>query len=115
MAYRVERALGVERDLDLIFDHLAGAYAEFGETRDEALIHAAGRIEGLQDQMDALGRAPHQGTLRPELGPQVRSVTKARAVFYFEVYEDHAVVRVLAVFFGGQDHNRHMLMRLRGD
>ena len=114
MPHRVERALGVDQDLGLIFDHLAGAYSDFGETHAAALASAGRRIQGLQDQMDALGRQPYQGTLRPDLGPKVRSVTKARAVFYFEVSEGPAVVRILAVFFGGQDHLRHMLTRLRG-
>ena len=115
MPYRVERALGVDRDLDLIFDHLAGAYVDFGETRLEALTHAAVRIERIQGQMGALARQPHQGTLRPDLGAQVRSVTKTRAVFYFEIDEVRAVVRILAVFFGGQDHIRQMLTRLLRD
>lgn len=62
--------------------------------------------------MRALGRTPHQGTLRPELAPGLRSVTKDRAIFYFDVDDDRRVVRVLAVFFGGQDHQRLMLKRL---
>ncbi len=42
-----------------------------------------------------------QGTLRPE-----------RAIFYFDADDDRRMVRVLAVFFGGQDHRRGMLTRL---
>ena len=62
--------------------------------------------------MEALGRAPHQGTLRPELLPGLRGVTKDRAVFYFATDDEAEVVRVLAVFFGGQDHQRRMLLRV---
>jgi toxin ParE1/3/4 len=39
-------------------------------------------------------------------------VTKQRAVFYFDVDDDQRLVRILAVFFGGQDHQRAMLRRL---
>lgn len=112
MRYRVERALAVDGDLELIFDHLADAYADCGDDRAEALTRAAQRIGSIQDDMEALGRRPHQGTGRPELGPTVRSLSKSRAIFYFEIDDDRAVVRILAVFFGGQDHTRHMLTRM---
>ena len=111
MLYRVERAAEVLGDLKLIFDHLTAAYVTFGEPLSEAKRHAVDRIDGIQAAMLTLGRTPHQGTLRLELGEAVRSVTKARAVFYFEVDDDQLRVRILAVFFGGQDHTRHMLQR----
>ena len=44
--------------------------------------------------------------------PGLRTVTKDRAIFYFLVDEE---VRVLAVFFGGQAHQRAMLRRVLGD
>jgi plasmid stabilization system protein ParE len=44
--------------------------------------------------------------------PGLRNVTKDKTVFYFTVHEDLEEVRVLAIFFGGQDHIRKMLMRL---
>ena len=53
-----------------------------------------------------------QGTLRPELGDGIRNVTKHRAIFYFEVLEEQ--IRVLAIFFGGQDHQGRMLLRILG-
>jgi plasmid stabilization system protein ParE len=61
----------------------------------------------------ALGAAPHQGTLHNTLLPGLRSVTKGRAIFYFEADDKKARVLVLAIFFGGQDHQRAMLKRLR--
>lgn len=64
--------------------------------------------------MEALGSAPHQGTLRPDLRPGIRNATRERAVFYFEADDAARIVRVLAVFFGGQDHQRAMLLRLAG-
>ena len=111
MRYRVERAATVERDLELIFDHLVEAYAAFGETAKEARSRAGHRIDGIQDSMMAFEQTPHQGTLRPELGSTTRSVTRSRAVFYFDVDDNLRRVRILAVFFGGQDHVRHMLKR----
>jgi plasmid stabilization system protein ParE len=50
--------------------------------------------------------------LREDLRPGLRQVTKHRAVFYFTVDEAAERVRVLAVFFGGQDHLGLMLRRL---
>ena len=62
--------------------------------------------------MERLGRAPFQGTLREELRPGLRQVTRNRAVFYFEVDAAGKELRVLAVFFGSQDHVVRMLHRL---
>lgn len=39
-------------------------------------------------------------------------MTIDRAIFWFDLDEAERVVRILAVFFGGQDHIRHMLRRL---
>jgi plasmid stabilization system protein ParE len=112
MSYRVERSLDTDRDLAAIFDFLLNSYIGFGDERGEALERAAARIEGIEAEMLALGDVPHQGTLRPELLPGLRSVTKQRAIFYFDVDDDLHLVRVLAIFFGGQDHQRAMLQRL---
>lgn len=112
MSYSVERSSETDRDLAVIFDFLLQSYMEFGDERDDALERAAARIEGIETAMLSLGDAPHQGTPRPDLLAGFRSVTKQRAVFYFDVDDDQRVVRVLAVFFGGQDHQRAMLRRL---
>jgi toxin ParE1/3/4 len=114
MPYRVERASATDEDLAAIFDFLLQSYMEFGDARSEALERAATRVEGIEAEMLALGDVPHQGTLRTDLLAGVRSVTKQRAVFYFDVDDDLRLVRVLAVFFGGQDHQRAMLRRLSG-
>ena len=44
--------------------------------------------------------------------PGLRHVTIERAIYWFDVPEAERTVRVLAVFFGGQDDVRHMLERL---
>ena len=112
MAFRVERTEDSDRDLDALFDFLFEAARAFGEPPQEAFDRAAARIEAIEDAMQALGKVPHQGSLRPDLLPGLRNVTKDRAILYFTVDERNEVVRVLAVFFGGQDHQRAMLLRL---
>ena len=72
---------------------------------------AAERILAIKQAALALGRAPHQGQSRAELSPAVRSVTKDRAVFYFSLEEETETLSILAIFYGGQDHQRAMLRR----
>jgi plasmid stabilization system protein ParE len=108
---RVEFAEDALRDLDLIFDHLAKTYCDFGEAPDEAFEHAARRIRAIIDAADRLALAPHRGTVHDDLAPGIRHVTLDRAVYYFRV-EEGGAVRVLAVFFGGQDHQRRMGVRI---
>lgn len=112
MAYKVERAEAVDRDFEAIFDFLFASYCQFGDLPDEAFERAEQRLHSIENDLFALGNVPHQGTLLPTLLPGLRSVTKNRAIFYFEVDDDNRCLRVLAVFFGAQDHQRAMLKRL---
>lgn len=112
MAYSVHRSRASNRDLELIFDHLFAAYTALDDGDEEALERAATRVRAIEDDIEALGRMPHQGTLYPELLPGLRRLTRHSAVFYFTIAEAALEVRVLAVFFGGQDHQRRMLLRL---
>ena len=114
MAWAVERSAEVDLDLALIFDFLLAAALDFGEPTDRAFEQAARRVRDIEQAIFALGNAPHQGTLDPALLPGLRRVSKERAILYFDTDEDAQVVRVLAVFFGGQDHRRRMLIRLLG-
>lgn len=114
MKYTVERASDAGRDLDAIFDFLIESCRTFGDDAPTAIDRAAERLQQIHTSMQSLGDAPHQGTLMPQLIPGLRSVSKDRAIFYFSVDETKCVVRVLAVFFGGQDHQRRMLKRLLG-
>jgi toxin ParE1/3/4 len=123
VAFRVEFAADAERDLELILDHLIASHVAFGEPEDEALDRAARRIRAIRRAADGLGRAPHQGTRHPALAPGLRPVPRQvprhvtidRAIYWFTVDEDAATVRVLAVFFGGADHIRRMMVRLLGE
>lgn len=112
MGYRVERSAQSDRDLDIIFDFLFEAALGFGEDEVTGFERASTRILEIEDAMEALGNVPHQGTLHPDFSDGLRCVTKGRAIFYFDVDDSEQLVRVLAIFFGGQDHQRRMLLRL---
>ena len=111
MTYRVEIAAEATRDLVAIFDFLVESYIEFGEHPDDAMDRAERRIDQIKGHLRSLCTTPKQGTLRPEIRAGLRNVTKDRAVVYFDVDDDEKLVRVFAVFFGGQDHQRQMLLR----
>ena len=113
--FSVVRGARCGEDLELIFDHLFDTYQELGDRSDNALERAAERLVGIEDDLARLGDVPFQGTLEPKLMDGLRHVTKNRAVFYFTVDETIETVRVLGVFFGGQDHRRHILDRIASD
>lgn len=47
-AYAVEFATEVERDFELIFDFLEESYRGFGESAEDAIVHAAARVEAIR-------------------------------------------------------------------
>lgn len=112
MAWRIEFAVDAERDFVLIFDHLLSAYESFGEPPSDAFDKAAERLDRIRRAAEGIGRMPYRGTLHDDMAPGLRHVTIDRAIFWFDLDEAERVVRILAVFFGGQDHIRHMLRRL---
>lgn len=112
MAWTVEFARDADRDLALIFDHLFESYRTFGETAEDAADHAATRIRAILDGAMRLGETPYIGTLSPDHGPGLRYLRRDGAVIWFTPDEATETLRVLAIFFGGQDHRRHMLLRL---
>lgn len=112
MQFAIEFSTDAERDFELIFDHLFESYRSFGESAEEALTHAETRIDSIRRSANTLGALPHRGTLHEDLLPGLRHVSINRAIYWFQVLEAEQKVRVLAIFFGGQDHVRHMLARL---
>jgi plasmid stabilization system protein ParE len=112
MPFAVEFSAESERDFELIFDHLFESYIGFGESPEEALEHAAQRIMGIRRAADRLAMFPIRGTARDDVLPGVRYLAIDRAIYWFDVDEAAQKLRILAIFFGGQDHIRHMLLRL---
>jgi plasmid stabilization system protein ParE len=112
MGYSVQRSLSCRADLEAIFDHLIAAYTDLGTDIADAFDQAEARLSQIEDSIDALGSAPHQGTLWPEVMEGLRWTTKNKAVLYFIVDDTTRCVTVLAVFFGGQDHKTHILNRI---
>lgn len=100
MVFDVVRSRAGDRDLDLLFDHLVEVHQALGDPLAEAFERAAARVRAVEADMERLGHAPRQGTLREDLRPGLRQVTRNRVVFYFELDEDREELRVLAVFFG---------------
>lgn len=113
MAYDVRRSVACREDLASIFDYLVEAHQSLGEGLERAIERATRRIRAIEDAIDALGAAPHQGTLRPEIMGGLRWVSKDRAVFYFVVDDAAGRLDLLAVFFGGEDHKQRILDRIR--
>ncbi|WP_105416842.1 type II toxin-antitoxin system RelE/ParE family toxin [Neorhizobium sp. T25_27] len=112
MDYEVRLSEESENDLALIFDHLIDVHLSLGEAVEDAISRATARIRRIEDDIFSIGRFPYKGTLTPEVAVGLRHVTKGRAIIYFDVYEQQELVQIIAVFFGGQDHQRHMLERL---
>lgn len=112
--YRVRLAADVARDIDLIEEHLFQTYRYFGDDREEAGKRAAARVIGALSYVRGFETHPHRGTGHPELQPGIRTITNDGFVFYFEIDEPMSEVRILAVFFGSADHQRHMWQRLNG-
>ncbi|MES1158941.1 MAG: type II toxin-antitoxin system RelE/ParE family toxin [Terricaulis silvestris] len=110
--YSVEVTSGAQRDLRSIFAFLVRSYRDFGESFPAAKRSASRRVERIEDSMEVLAKAPHQGTQRNNVASGLRAVTIDRAIFYFAVDDDARLVRIVAIFFGGQDHERAMLRRL---
>ena len=112
MRFRIEFSAEAERDFALIFDHLFESYRSFGESVEAALDHCEDRIREIRTGADRLCTAPYRGERHDDLLPGLRHLTIDRAIYWFDVNEAEQRVRILAIFFGGQDHVRHMLTRL---
>ena len=115
MAYRLEFSTEAERDFGLIFDHLLQSYVTFGESLESALDRAATRVLEIRTNAERILPAPHRGERHDDILPGLRHLAIERAIYWFDVDDVRETVRVLAVFFGGQDHVRHMLARLLDD
>ncbi len=112
--FRLEFSAEAERDFELIFDHLVNSYISIGESVESAVDRAAARILEIRANADGILTAPYRGELHDDILAGLRHLTMNRAIYWFEVNAENQTVRILAVFFGGQDHVRRMLARLIG-
>ena len=112
MAWRLEFSVEAERDFGLIFDHLLRSYLDFGESLESALDHAEARILQVRATAERISAAPHRGERHDDILSGLQHLSIGRAIYWFDIDEPRRTVRVLAVFFGGQDHVRHMMVRL---
>lgn len=112
--WRIEFAAAAEDDFDLIFDHLVQSYIVFGDRRSEAMFRAETRVTDIYASSLRICAAPHRGQRHDGLRPGLRQLTLGKATFWFVVDDDARLIRVLAVFFGAQDQQRRMLVRLLG-
>ncbi len=112
MVWRIEFSAEAESDFGLIFDHLLQSYLGFGESLESALDRAGARILEIRAEAERILPAPHRGERHDDILPGVRHLAIGRAIYWFDVDDARETVRVLAVFFGGQDHVRHMMARL---
>ena len=115
MALRLEFSVEAERDFGLIFDHLLRSYLGFGESLENAFGHAESRIAEFRAAAERILTAPHRGEPHDDILPGVRHLAIGRAIYWLDIDDPGETVRMLAVFFGRQDHVRHMMARLLED
>jgi plasmid stabilization system protein ParE len=108
----LEFSAEAECDFELIFDHLASSYVELGDEPDTAFIRAASRVRAIRTSINVLAQSPHVGTLRSDIRAGLRFVRVEKTVIWFLPDEERRCVVVVALFFGAQDHIRHMLARM---
>ncbi|MFY0597852.1 MAG: type II toxin-antitoxin system RelE/ParE family toxin [Cognatishimia sp.] len=112
MAWTLKFAEGAERDFALIFDHLVDSYIGFGEPLSAALDHAENRVLDIRKEADRILIAPHRGSATDDILHGSHQLTLGQSTYWFRIDEAEQIVVVLAVFFGGQDTRRKMLLRL---
>lgn len=101
-----------EADLIALFDFLVNSHVALGASYPEAVNQAIDRSQEITKQARILANVPYQGTLWAEAQTGLRWVTKNRAIFYFKPVAEVSELRILAVFYGGQDHHAIMSKRL---
>ena len=112
MTYNLEFSVEAERDFELIFDHLLDSYLNFGESMESAFERAEARVPEIRMDAARILAAPNRGKRHDDILPGSRHLTIGQAICWFDVDVRLRTVRILAVFFGGQDHVRQMLVRL---
>lgn len=95
--YRVELAPEVVGDLAAIARHVESW------TFERALADRT--VAAIRAYLGGFGTVPHRGTRRDDLMPGLRIVPfKRRTAIAFTIDDDARTVRILRVFYGGQDY-----------
>lgn len=110
--WTLEYSGDAESDFELIFDHLFDAFVELGDSPDEALERTAERTRRLRVEIERLVATPYIGTLRADIHPGIRFLRRDKAAIWFLPVESSRTIIVAAIFYGAQDHIRHMLARM---
>lgn len=115
--FKVVFSAGAELDFEIIFDFLFESYLSFDEDIETAIKQAEKKTQSIRKAADKLAKHPFRGTLhddmlqgKPKAG--LRHITMGRAIYWFDILEDAGLVRIFAIFYGGQDHHTKMLTRL---
>jgi|694.fasta_scaffold100172_2 plasmid stabilization system protein ParE len=112
MRFRIEFSAESERDFALIFHHLFESYRNIGESAEAALDHCEDRIREISAGTDGPCTAPLRVERHAGLLAGLRQLTIDLAIDWFEVNKTEQRVRILAVFFGSQNHVSDIPTRL---
>lgn len=115
MDYEVQLSPDAVGDLEAIEAYLFNQHLDRGDDYAAAVAKAAGRVRQIVSDLSKLSRSPLRGVADEDLRAGLRHVTFERAIVYFFVVDETKEVSVEAIFYGGQDHQSHMLRRLLRD
>ena len=117
--FKVVFSEDAELDFELIFDFLFESYLSFDEDIETAIEQAEKKTQSIRKAADKLVKHPFRGTLHDDMLHDkftggLRHITIGRAIYWFDILQDEGLVRILAIFYGSQDHHTRMLTRLLG-
>ena len=112
MAWKVEIRAEARADLDRIYDHLVQTHLAFGRSLEESVGLAERRSGAIREGLRRFEATPYRGTQHRLGDREYRHVTIDRAIYWFTLDEANALVRVIGIFHGGQNHLDRMFARL---
>ncbi len=110
--FKVVFSADAELDFELIFDFLFESYLSFNEDIETAIEQAETKTQSIRKATNKLAKHPFRGILHDDMLKGLRHITIGRAIYWFDILEEEGLVRILAIFYGGQDHQTKMLTRL---
>ncbi|CCQ72460.1 type II toxin-antitoxin system RelE/ParE family toxin [Magnetospira sp. QH-2] len=102
-------AKSAKADLECIMEHLFRNYVFFGDNPAEAVEKVEARIFELRQFINGLKAFPQKGRRRDDLKKGLRLLPDQRkAAIAYEVVEKTKTVKVLRIFYGGEDYESVM-------